>query len=60
VDAGLPIVSMSTMNARLPIVTELETLIVELLVRFAVLSLVIAALGHYAVATSACAGGPAN
>ncbi len=50
VDAGLPIVSMSTMNARLAIVTELETLIVELLVCFAVLSLVIAALGHYAVA----------
>jgi predicted permease len=50
VDAGLPIVSMSTMNARLATVTELETLIVELLVSFAVLSLVIAALGHYAVA----------
>jgi predicted permease len=50
VDAALPIVSMSTMNARLAIVTELETLIVELLVCFAVLSLVIAALGHYAVA----------
>ena len=50
VDAGLPIVVMSTMNARLAMVTELETLIVELLVCFAVLSLVIAALGHYAVA----------
>ncbi len=50
VDAGLPIVSMSTMNARLAIVTELETLIVKLLVCFAVLSLVVAALGQYAVA----------
>lgn len=50
VDAGLPIVSMSTMNARLAIVTELETQIVRLLACFAVLSLVIAALGHYAVA----------
>jgi predicted permease len=50
VDAGLPIVSMSTMNARLAIVTELETQIVQLLICFAVLSLVIAALGHYAVA----------
>jgi predicted permease len=47
---ALPIVSMSTMKARLAIVTELETLIVELLVCFAVLSLIIAALGHYAVA----------
>jgi predicted permease len=50
VDAGLPIVAMSTMNARLAIVTELETQIVKLLICFAVLSLVIAALGHYAVA----------
>jgi ABC-type antimicrobial peptide transport system permease subunit len=38
------------MNARIALVTELETQIVELLVCFAVLSLVIAALGHYAVA----------
>jgi predicted permease len=51
VDAALPIVSMSTMNARLALVTELETMIVRLLASFAVLSLVIAALGHYAVAT---------
>ena len=50
VDAGLPIVWMSTMNARLAMVTELEAQIVQLLVCFAVLSLVIAALGHYAVA----------
>jgi predicted permease len=49
VDVGLPIVSMSTMNARLAMVTELETLIVQLLASFAALSLVIAALGHYAV-----------
>jgi hypothetical protein len=51
VDAGLPIVSMSTMNARLATVTELETMIVRLLASFAVLSLVIAALGHYSVTT---------
>jgi len=38
------------MDARLAIVAELETMIVKLLVCFAVLSLVIAALGHYAVA----------
>jgi len=50
VEAGLPIVSMSTMNARLALVTELETMIVRLLACFAALSLVIAALGHYAVA----------
>jgi predicted permease len=50
VDAGLPIVSMSTMHARLALVNELETQVVKLLVCFAVLSLVIAALGHYAVA----------
>mgnify|MGYP002081810034 CR=1 FL=1 len=49
VDAGLPIVSMSTMNARLAMVTELETLIVRLLACFAVLSLVIAALGGHCV-----------
>jgi putative ABC transport system permease protein len=49
-DAGLPIVSISTMNARLALVTELENLVVRLLVCFAALSLVIAALGHYAVA----------
>jgi predicted permease len=50
VEAGLPIVSMSTMHARLALVTELETMIVRLLACFAALSLVIAALGHYAVA----------
>ena len=50
VDAGLPIVSMATMNARLALVTELEGMVVRLLACFAVLSLVIAALGQYAVA----------
>ena len=50
VDAGVPIAQMTTMNARLAMVTELETQIVQLLVCFAVLSLVVAALGHYAVA----------
>jgi hypothetical protein len=51
VDSGLPIVSMSTMNARLATVTELETMIARLLASFAVLSLIIAALGHYSVTT---------
>jgi putative ABC transport system permease protein len=48
VDAGLPIVSMSTMRARLATVTHLETVLVELLMCFGALSLIIAALGHYA------------
>ena len=46
VEAGLPIVAISTMTARLALVFELETLIVRLLVSFAVISLVIAAFGH--------------
>jgi predicted permease len=50
VDAGLPVVAMSTMTARLALVFELETLIVRLLASFAAISLVIAAFGHYAVA----------
>ena len=50
VDAGAPIVAMSTMTARLALVFELEALIVRLLAGFAVISLVIAAFGHYAVA----------
>lgn len=50
VDAGLPVVMMSTMTARLALVFELERLIVRLLVSFAVISLVVAAFGHYAVA----------
>ena len=49
VDAALPIAWMSTMNARLAMVTELETQIVQLLACFAGLSLIIAAFGHYAV-----------
>lgn len=49
-DAALPIVAMATMDARLATVTELETLVVQLLVCFAGVSLVIAALGQYAVA----------
>ena len=51
VDDGLPIVTMSTMNARLALVTALEAVIVNLLVCFAMVSLVIAAIGHYAVTT---------
>lgn len=50
VDAALPIAGMSTMNARLALVTELEAQIVQLLACFAALSLIIAAFGHYAVA----------
>lgn len=50
VDAGLPVVAMSTMNARLDLVFELERQIVALLAGFAVISLVIAGFGHYAVA----------
>lgn len=50
VDAALPIAAMSSMQARLALVTELETQIVHLLACFAALSLVIAAFGHYAVA----------
>ena len=50
VDAGLPVVFMSTMTARLALVFELEAQIVSLLAGFAMISLVIAAFGHYAVA----------
>jgi predicted permease len=50
VDAGVPVVAMSTMTARLALVFELEALIVRLLASFAMISLVIAAFGHYAVA----------
>ena len=49
VDATLPIAAMSTMSARLAMVTELESQIVKLLACFAALSLIIAAFGHYAV-----------
>jgi ABC-type antimicrobial peptide transport system permease subunit len=41
---------MSTMTARLALVFELEAQIVSLLAGFAIISLVIAAFGHYAVA----------
>lgn len=50
VDASVPIVTMSTMNARLQSVTVLERMIARLLMAFAVASLVVAALGQYAVA----------
>ena len=49
-DAGMPVVFMSTMTARLALVFELEGQIVGLLAGFALISLVIAAFGHYAVA----------
>jgi hypothetical protein len=49
-DPALPIVSMSTMKARLATVTEMETMVMQLLVGFASLSLLVASLGQYAVA----------
>jgi predicted permease len=50
VDASLPVVSMTTMNTRLEEITVMENLVMQLLASFAVVSLVIAALGQYAVA----------
>ena len=50
VDASVPIVSMSTMDARLQSVTVLERMIARLLMAFAMASLAVAALGQYAVA----------
>ena len=50
VDAGAPVVFVSTMTRRLALVFELESQIVSLLAGFALISLVIAAFGHYAVA----------
>jgi len=50
VDASVPIVTMSTMNARLQSVTVLERMIATLLVVFALASLLVAVLGQYAVA----------
>lgn len=50
VDPSVPIVTMSTMNARLQSVTVLERMITRLLLAFAAVSLVVAALGQYAVA----------
>ena len=50
VDADLPIVSMATMVQRLDSVTVLERQVSTLLVVFALISLLVATLGHYAVA----------
>ena len=50
VDADLPIVSMSTMIQRLESVTILERQVSTLLLVFALLSLLVATLGQYAVA----------
>jgi putative ABC transport system permease protein len=50
VDAAAPIVSISTMNARLAEVTVFESFLMRLMVSFAAMSLFIAALGQYAVA----------
>ena len=50
VDSSVPIVAMSTMNARLESVTVIERMIATLLMAFALASLVVAALGQYAVA----------
>jgi ABC-type antimicrobial peptide transport system permease subunit len=49
-DASLPIVAMSTMKARLENMAMIETLLLQLVVAFAAVSLSIAALGQYAVA----------
>jgi predicted permease len=50
IDPSIPIVSMSTMTSRLETVMELERMIGTLLGWFATMSLVIAALGQYAIA----------
>jgi predicted permease len=50
VDRSLAIVSMDTMTRRLETVTELERMVGTLLAWFAAISLVIAALGQYAIA----------
>lgn len=49
VDPDLPIVTMSTMTARLDAVTGIEQIVTTFLVLFALPSLLIAALGQYAV-----------
>ena len=49
-ERSLPIVSMTTMQSRLDGVTVLERQVTTLLIAFAVASLVVAALGQYAVA----------
>lgn len=51
VDATVPVVAMRTMTAQLDTVTDLERRIAMLLAVFAVVSLGIAALGQYAIAT---------
>ena len=48
-DASVPVVAMATMQARLASVTEMETMIMRLLIAFAAISLLVAALGQYAV-----------
>jgi predicted permease len=50
VDAGLPIVAMTTMRQRIESVSILERQVATLLTWFSAMSLVIAALGQYAVA----------
>jgi putative ABC transport system permease protein len=49
VDADMPIVSMATMNSRLEEVLSLERTVSRMLVFFAVLSLLVAVLGQYAM-----------
>jgi predicted permease len=50
-DAAMPIVSSSTMNTRLENMAVFERLLMQLVIAFAAISLLIAALGQYAVAT---------
>ena len=50
VDADMPVVSMSTMTARLADVTGIQTQVTLLVVVFALVALLIAALGQYATA----------
>ena len=50
-DASVAIVATSTMNARLEAMGVLETLLTRLVLAFAAVSLVVATLGQYAVAT---------
>jgi predicted permease len=49
-DPSLPIVAMATMRARMASVTQLETMIMRLLLGFAAVSLLVASIGQYAVA----------
>jgi predicted permease len=50
-DASVAIVAASTMNARLEAMGVLETLLTRLILAFAAVSLLVATLGQYAVAT---------